>query len=240
MENFDKRNEEMIEKLGKDQQVIDSTRDWFAKVSKHEYSYHFKWMGVPIIQFPQDIVAMQEIIWNIKPDLIIETGIARGGSIIYYASLLELIGKGEVIGVDIDIRSHNRKAIENHPMYKRITMIQGSSIDESIVGQVKKHTVGKEKILVILDSNHTHSHVRKELDLYAPFVSKGSYLVAFDTVVEDMPADFFPDRPWSVGDNPKTAVWDFLKTNDNFVIDKNIQNKLQITVAPDGYLKRIR
>ena len=194
-------------------------------------------MGRPIIQFPQDIMAMQEIIWQVKPDFIVETGIAHGGSLIFYASMLELIGEGEVLGIDVDIRQHNRVEIEQHPMFKRITMIEGSSIDEEIAKQVYDLAKGKSRILLVLDSNHTHDHVLKELELYSPLVTKDSYLVVFDTVVEDMPEDFFPDRPWGKGNNPKTAVWEFLKKNKRFKVDKDIEAKLLITVAPDGYLK---
>jgi cephalosporin hydroxylase len=187
------------------------------------------------------MMAMQEIIWQVKPDLIIETGIAHGGSLIFYASMLELIG-GEsfVLGIDIDIRPHNREAIEEHPMAKRIKMIQGSSIDENIVEQVREFAAGKKRILVTLDSNHTHEHVLQELNFYSPLVTKDSYLVVFDTAVEDMPEDFFSNRPWSKGDNPKTAVQEFLETSDRFEIDNNIDHKILITVAPDGYLKCIK
>ncbi len=213
------------------------TNQWFVESCKYKYSYNFSWMGRPIIQFPQDIMAMQEIIWQVKPDLIVETGIAHGGSLIFYASMLELIGEGQVLGIDVDIRQHNRVEIEQHPMFKRITMIEGSSIDEEIAKQVYDLAKGKSRILLVLDSNHTHDHVLKELELYSPLVTKDSYLVVFDTVVEDMPEDFFPDRPWGKGNNPKTAVWEFLKTNKRFKVDKNIEAKLLITVAPDGYLK---
>jgi len=214
--------------------------DFVNQTADTQYTYNYTWMGRPIIQFPQDMVAMQELIWEIKPDLIIETGIAHGGSLVYYASLLELIGNGEIIGIDIDIRQHNRKAIEEHPMYKRISMIEGSSITQDTVDKVKEHVKGKKRILVSLDSSHTHEHVLKELELYSPFVTKDSYLVVFDTVVEDMPEDSFPDRPWGKGNNPKTAVWEFLKTNDDFIIDEQIDNKLLISVAPSGYLKRVK
>jgi cephalosporin hydroxylase len=213
------------------------TNQWFVESCKYKYSYNFSWMGRPIIQFPQDIMAMQEIIWQVKPDLIVETGIAHGGSLIFYASMLELIGEGQVLGIDVDIRQHNRVEIEQHPMFKRITMIEGSSIDEEIAKQVYDLAKGKSRILLVLDSNHTHDHVLKELELYSPLVTKDSYLVVFDTVVEDMPEDFFPDRPWGKGNNPKTAVWEFLKTNKRFEVDKDIEAKLLITVAPDGYLK---
>jgi cephalosporin hydroxylase len=205
-----------------------------------QYSYNFSWMGRPIIQYPQDMIAMQELIWDIKPDLIIETGIAHGGSLIFYASLLELIGHGEVLGIDIDIREHNRKEIEQHPMFRRISMLQGSSVSPDTIRQVTEKTAGKQKIMVCLDSNHTHAHVLQELEGYAPLVSKGSYLVVFDTIVEHLPDDYLPGRAWSKGDNPKTAVREFLKKNSDFVVDTDIDNKILVSVAPGGYLKRIK
>lgn len=227
----------MMNTMNNKDNLQELTNQWFVESCKYKYSYNFSWMGRPIIQFPQDIMAMQEIIWQVKPDLIVETGIAHGGSLIFYASMLELIGEGQVLGIDVDIRQHNRVEIEQHPMFKRITMIEGSSIDEEIAKQVYDLAKGKSRILLVLDSNHTHDHVLKELELYSPLVTKDSYLVVFDTVVEDMPEDFFPDRPWGKGNNPKTAVWEFLKTNKRFKVDKNIEAKLLITVAPDGYLK---
>ncbi len=216
-------------------------RKLLIKIAKYKYTYNFSWLGRPIIQFPQDMIAMQEIIWQIKPDLIIETGIAHGGSLIFYASMLELLGNnGQILGIDIDIREHNLVEIEKHPMFKRITMIEGSSIDEEIAKQVHDFTKDKKQIMVVLDSMHTHDHVLKELELYSPLVTKGSYCVVFDTVIDDLPDEMFPDRPWDKGNNPKTAVWEFLKTNDRFVVDKEIENKLLITVAPDGYLKCVK
>jgi len=230
-----------IEGLKSDRDVQAFSRIWVREITKYKYAYNFTWMDRPIIQFPQDMVVMQELIWQVKPDLIIETGIAHGGSLIFYASMLELIGEeGQILGLDIDIREHNRIEIEKHKMFKRITMIQGSSIDENIAKQVYEFAKDKQRVLVVLDSNHTHDHVLKELELYSPLVTKGSYLVVFDTVVEDMPEDFFPDRSWGKGNNPKTAVWEFLKQNDRFEIDKDIEAKLLITVAPDGYLKCVK
>ena len=224
---------------GQDAQLVALGQQFYNESAKHKYTYHFSWMGRPIIQCPQDMIAMQELIWSVRPDVIIETGIAHGGSILYYASLFELVGHGEVIGIDIDIRPHNREAIEAHPMSHRVSMIQGSSIDPALVDSVRERVAGK-KVLVVLDSNHTHEHVLEELRLYAPLVSVGSYCVVMDTVVEDMPEDAFPDRPWGKGDNPKTAVWAYLKENDSFEIDASVQNKLLITVASDGYLRRVR
>ena len=238
---FNREKLENIKKLGLNAHIHAISRQWIADVSLYKYSYNFTWLGRPIIQFPQDIVGMQEIIWQTKPDLVIETGIAHGGSLIFYASMMELLGgSGEVLGIDIDIREHNRIEIEKHPMFKRITMIQGSSTDEDIVQQVYNFAKDKKQILVALDSNHTHNHVLKELQCYSPLVTRGSYLVVFDTSIEDMPEGSFPDRPWDKGNNPKTAVWEFLRMTDRFKIDRGIENKLLITEAPDGYLKCIK
>lgn len=237
---FEKERQERLLENRNNKSLIDSAEKFNSASNKAKYSYNFSWMGRPIIQYPQDIIAMQELIWEVKPDLIIETGIAHGGSIIYYASLLELIGKGTVLGIDIDIREHNRKAIEAHPMFRRIKMLEGSSISEDMLKQVKQEASGKEKILVALDSNHTHEHVLAELRMYAGFVSKGSYLVVFDTIVENLPDYYLPNRPWKKGDNPMTAVEEFLKENSDFVIDESIDNKLLISVSPKGYLKRIK
>jgi len=236
---FQEECKERIDSYANNEELKAAAHQFNVISNRDKYSYNFSWMGRPIIQYPQDMIAMQELIWAIKPDLIIETGIAHGGSLIYYASILELLGKGEIVGIDIDIREHNRKAIESHPMFKRISMIQGSAIDMAIVEQVKEKAKGKETIMVSLDSNHTHEHVLEELKLYSPFVTKGSYCVVFDTIVEDMPAKMY-DRPWDVGNNPKTAVWEFMKNNDDFEIDRSIDNKLLISVAPEGYLKRIK
>ena len=237
---FEKRNKEFVKTMSKDIEFKKNSQEWFDTSLKYEYPYHFTWLGRPIIQYPQDIVVMQELIWKIKPDLVIETGIARGGSLIFTASILELIGKGDVIGIDIDIRKQNRKEIEKHHLFKRITIIEGSSIDKKIINDVSKHSAGKKKILVLLDSFHTHSHVLKELKAYSPLVKKGSYLVVFDTVVEDMPKNSFPNRPWDKGNNPKTAVNEFLKNNDRFKIDVNIERKLMITSSPSGFLKCVK
>lgn len=241
MDDFDEQNHRMIQQMAAAEELRDLTRKWFTATSRYEYSYHFKWLGRPIIQFPQDVIALQEIIWEVRPRLIIETGIARGGSLIFSASMLELLGgDGRVIGVDIDIREHNRAAIEAHPLSRRITMIQGSSIDDEVAAKVAREAEGNGPVLVILDSNHTHDHVMRELELYSGLVTKGSYLIVFDTVINEMPADFFPDRPWSPTDNPKTAVDEFLKRNSRFEVDREMETKLLITVAPGGYLRCIK
>jgi len=237
---FTEERKERILKNGNNSALQAAARTFNTESNKAQYSYNFSWMGRPIIQYPQDMIAMQEIIWDVKPELIIETGIAHGGSLIYYASLLELIGSGQVLGIDIDIREHNKREIQRHPMYKRITMIQGSSISHEVVEQVQEIARGKEKVVVCLDSNHTHEHVLNELNLYSPFVSLGSYIVAFDTIVEDLPEGYFSQkRPWGISNNPRTAVDQFLKANKNFTIDDSIDKKLLISVAPRGYLKRI-
>ncbi|WP_299290900.1 cephalosporin hydroxylase family protein [Nitrosopumilus sp.] len=238
--DFEKRNQKKIKSMVDDKEIEKISRKWFNRVFSYEYSYHFSWLGRPIIQFPQDMIAIQEIIWKTKPDIIIETGIAHGGSLIFSASILELIGKGKVIGIDIDIRKHNRKEIEKHPLKKRITMLEGSSLDGEILKQVKKLVKNKKKIVVFLDSYHTHEHVLRELEMYSPLVKNGSYVVVFDTMVEFMPKNSFPNRPWDKGNNPHTAVMDFLKKNKRFKIDKEIENKLLITSCPDGFLKCIK
>lgn len=235
-----------IRAQGEDEALQQTTREWMDRANARRYSYHFEWLGRPIIQYPQDIVAMQEIIWRVQPDLIIETGIAHGGSLIFSASMLELNAAcggpqdARVIGIDIDIRAHNRTAIEAHPLARRIAMIQGSSIAPETVAEVKQAAAGSRNILVVLDSNHTHAHVLAELEAYAGLTTAGSYCVVFDTVIDDMPASMFPDRPWGPGDNPKTAVRAFLESRPEFAIDSSIDHKLLITVAPDGYLKRTR
>jgi cephalosporin hydroxylase len=255
--NFKSDGIKEVLQQGADSELRDLTRDWMIAATKHKYSYHFEWLGMPIIQHPQDMIGVQQLIWDIKPDLIIETGIARGGSLIYYASILELVAKcgGEenfkVIGVDIDIREHNKKMILDHPMSRNIQMIEGSSVDKNIFDIVFESSKGYKKILVCLDSNHEHEHVLRELNIYSTLVSKGSYCIVFDTFVEDMPVEIITDRPWGKGNNPKTAVHDFLskikeapiKAIDgdvlSFEIDSEMEHRLLITSAPDGFLKRI-
>ncbi|MBC8113738.1 MAG: cephalosporin hydroxylase family protein [Candidatus Saccharimonas sp.] len=241
IDQFSQEVTDNIRRLREDKDVQSLSRIWLRETAPHKYTYNFTWMGRPIIQLPQDMIALQELVWQIKPDLIIETGIAHGGSIIYSASLLELLGgDGLVIGIDIDIRPHNRQAIEDHPMMKRIRLVQGSSIAPETVAEVRKLSEGRQRILVLLDSNHTHEHVLGELEAYAPLVKAGSYVIVYDTLVDDMPTSFFPDRPWGPGNNPKTAVHEFLQQTDRFEIDKDLDSKLLITVAPDGYLKCVK
>lgn len=243
--SFEQERRDRINANGHNEDLKASAYNFLKASIKPQYSYNFSWLGRPIIQYPQDIVAMQELVWQVKPDLVIEMGIAHGGSLIFFASMLELVAsctgiEGEVLGVDIDIRAHNRKAIEEHPMFKRISMIQGSSIAPEVIAQVVAKAEGKQRVLVCLDSNHTHDHVLAELEAYAPLTTKGSYCVVFDTMVEDMPKELAGDRPWGPGNNPKTAVFEYLKSHPEFQIDHDIQNKILVTVAPEGYLRRVR
>jgi cephalosporin hydroxylase len=247
---------ENISDLSKDDGVAGLALEFLKASGKHRYCYNFDWLGRPIIQYPQDVFAMQELIWRIRPDVVIETGIAHGGSLILSASLLAILDlcdaavngemldpakpKRKVVGVDIDIRPHNKAAIEAHPMANRIKMIQGSSVDPTVVAQVIAAVADVKTVMVVLDSNHTHDHVLAELQQYAPLVSKESYCVVFDTLIEHMPKEMFPDRPWGPGDNPMTAVDAYLNENPGFEIDAEMDAKLQISVAPRGYLKRVR
>lgn len=236
--SFKKEVREYIENIGNDEEIKKLSSQLSEKLFKAKYSYVFSWLGRPIIQYPQDLMAMQEIIFKVQPDLIIETGIAHGGSIIFYASMLELIGgDGTVVGVDIDIRKHNRDEIEQHRMFKRIKLIEGSSISEETIEKVRLETEGKKRIMVVLDSMHTHEHVLAELNLYSQFVTPGSYLAVFDTIVEDLPEGSSPNRPWEKGNNPKTAVWEFIKKNKRFVIDEEYDKKLALSCTHNGYLK---
>jgi cephalosporin hydroxylase len=240
-EEFREEVRRNAEALSGSEEVQKLSLDWMLATARHKYTYNFSWMGRPVIQFPQDLVAMQELIWRVQPDVIIETGIAHGGSLVFYSSMLELLGGDRIaIGIDIDIRAHNRAAIESHPMSARIRMVEGSSVERSTFDRVAALAEGRKSVLVALDSNHTHEHVLAELRLYSPLVTAGSYLVVFDTIVEQMPDDFFPDRPWGQGNNPHTAVQQFLAENDRFAVDEEFEKRLLITVAPGGYLKCLR
>lgn len=240
-EAFKQERAEAQKQMAQDAELKQKSVDWMLHADKYKYTYNFTWMGRPIIKYPQDVQIMQELIWNVKPDLIIETGIAHGGSIIFSSSMMELLGNGgKVIAVDIDIRQHNREEIEKHPMMKNITMLQGSSVDEKIVKQIADYAKGFKKVMVVLDSNHSHEHVYRELELYTPLVSLDSYILLPDTFVEFFPKGYVTDRPWDVGNNPYTAMESFLKTTTQFVKDESVTDKLLITEAlGGGYLKRI-
>lgn len=256
IEQFRDEVRKNIEGLAADADLQALSRVWIREIARHNWAYNFTWLGRPAIQFPNDTWALQELVWATRPDVVVETGIAHGGSLIASASLLAMLDycdavevgevldprqpKRRVVGVDIDIRAHNRAAIETHPMSGRIEMIQGSSIASEVVAQVHNAVGDAARVLVCLDSNHTHDHVLAELDAYTPLVTPGSYCIVFDTVIEDMPADMFPNRPWGPGDNPKTAVHAWLEDHPEFEIDALMDAKLQISVAPHGYLKRVR
>jgi cephalosporin hydroxylase len=245
MDHFDDEVRSRVAANGSDPALRAAADAFMNESIRAKYSYNFSWLGRPVIQYPQDIVAIQELVWSVQPDLVIETGIARGGSLVFLASMMELLAAcggpadGRVVGVDIDIRAENKVAIERHPLARRITMLQGSSVDESIVAQVRAIAKDHRRVMVILDSNHTHEHVLRELHAYAGLVSVGSYCLVMDTVVEDLAEHTYPDRPWGKGDNPRTAVRAFLEKQAGFEVDASLQNKLMVTVAPGGFLRRV-
>lgn len=253
---FSSQVEDNIRRMSEDADLGKMSLDWMIYCGgTYGYSYNFSWLGRPVIQYPADTVGLQEIIWRTRPDLIIETGIAHGGSLILSASLLAMLdytdavregrslnpmeSRRKVVGLDIDIRAHNRRAIEAHPLSHLIEMIEGSSTASEIVEETRRRSERYERVMVCLDSNHTHEHVLAELRAYAPLVTPDCYCIVFDTVIEDVPAGWFTDRPWDKGNNPKTAVFEFLRDNGDFEIDHSIHEKLQITVARDGFLKRL-
>lgn len=218
---------------------------WVNVGWSQRYSYTFSWMGRPMIQLPEDMIRMQEVIFAVKPDVIIETGIAHGGSLVFYASLCKAMEKGRVVGVDIEIRPHNREAIENHPLFPLITLIEGNSVDPAIVDQVRAQIRPNDKVLVLLDSKHSKEHVLSELDAYAPLVSKGSYIVAMDGIMEQVAGAprTQPDWAWN---NPRRAALEFVERSPNFTIEEppflfnegSISNR--VTYWPDGFIKRVR
>lgn len=243
--------QDIVERVGsyKNNESLQKASKFFFEqigIGKANYVYNFFWLGIPVIQIPQDLQALQEMIWEVKPDLIIETGIAWGGTLIYSASMLAIleacnsIENGHVLGIDIEIRPHNKEALMAHPLSHKITMLEGSSIDEKIIEQVKSFAKNYKRIMVCLDSDHTHDHVLAELEAYATCVSVGSYCMVGDTIIEDAPKEMLSNRPWGKGNNPKTAVWEYLKRTDCFEIDKTIEQKLLITGSPDGFLRKIK
>ena len=249
---FEKDCIEETQKQSEDNLFKELSHKWLNHSWKNKYTYHFSWLGRPIIQMPQDILALQEIIWKVKPDLIIETGIAHGGSICLSASLLALLEIADlkenpksklnrkVIGIDIDIRKHNKEKIEKHFLADKIEMLEASSVDIKTFKKVEKISKNYSKILVILDSNHTEEHVLQELTLYGSLVSKNSYCIVFDTIISEMASDFSNNRPWNRRNSPKTAINKFLKKEDKFIVDKSIDNKLLISMAPGGFLKKVK
>ncbi|WP_416898623.1 MAG: cephalosporin hydroxylase family protein [Minwuia sp.] len=231
-----------IDRMGLDDELRQKSLDWMLHADKYKYTYNYTWMGRPIIKFPNDMVIQQELMWELRPDLVIETGIAHGGSIIFTASMMQMMGiDGEVVGIDVDIRPHNRAELEAHPMIERVTMYEGNSVAEEIVEKVKKHATGKSCVMVILDSLHSHKHVYQELIAYAPMTTRGSYCILPDTFIEFFPKGYYSkSRPWDVGDNPHTAMMEYLEETDMFEIDKARTSKAMITETIDGYLKRVK
>ena len=218
-------------------ELSEAAEKWLKVASENRLSYEIDWLGMPIIQTPEDMILMQELLFRIKPDFVIETGVAHGGSLVYYASLLELLGKGKVIGIDIDIREHNRKVIEAHPMFKRIELIEGDSTSEEIIGKVRYLVPPGSKVIVCLDSNHMKAHVSKELELYKQFVQPECYIVVFDTHTSRMADLGSADKNYS-NNGPMEALNEFLINNKDFVID-NEYNKLYVSYSPNGYLRRV-
>jgi cephalosporin hydroxylase len=236
--DFKKERDKRIELFKSDKEFIEVSKNWRAMALERKYMNSFSWLGRPLIQFPGDVMAVQELISAIRPTVIIETGIAHGGSLILSSSMLKLNEiEGKVIGVDIDIRPHNRAAIENHRHADLITLYEGSSTDANVIEKIRSNIKQDDIVMVFLDSNHTHNHVLEELNAYSEMVSVGSYLVVFDTHVEDMPDEYvWTDRPWGKGNNPKTAVHEWIKHHQNFEIDNDIENQVMLTSAPDGFL----
>ena len=239
-DKFAEQVAENVRQLGADGELRDLSRRWVFHAARHNYTHNFRWLGLPIIQFPQDAFAVQELIWSYRPDLVIETGVARGGSLVFYASLLELLGHGEIMGIEVALQPANRLAIEQHPLAHRIHLIDGSSTAPATVNKVLAHPAAAGRVMVILDSDHTHAHVLAELRAYSPLVHAGGHLIVFDTAIEDAPEDQWPDRPWGRGNSPGSAVRAFLAENDRFVANRDVDDRLQISVAPGGYLKCVK
>lgn len=226
--------------LEQDNELQDLAIDLITKSDKHGHAYQWTWLDLPIIQSTEDIIAAQELVWKVKPDVIIETGIAWGGSIVFYASLLQLIGKGKIVGIDVALPQKNIDKIMAYPFSDRIELIKGSSIDQAIVDQAASHVNSGDTVMLMLDSNHTHEHVLKELEMYAHLVTKDSFIIVSDTVVEDIPPQEHRPRPWGPGDNPKTAVNAFLETADRFVLDPYYNAKALVTFDKGGYIKCVK
>jgi len=237
-EEFEAERRESVRRLGADRELRKTAIDLFARADRHNWSYQWSWLGVPVIQIPTDIVATQELVWDAKPDLIIETGIARGGSLVFFASLLQLLGRGTVLGIDVDIRPHNRQVIEEHPLAHRIRLLEGSSVDTAIVEEAGLHAASAERVMVILDSDHTHAHVAAELVAYAPLVTPGQYIIVADTIIEEIPEQVHRPRAWGPGDNPATAVAEFLPAHPEFELDQFLSSKLLLSSSAIGYLRR--
>jgi cephalosporin hydroxylase len=237
---FEEKKRRQASALAQDQHLFADAIDMLHAVDKYDYSYLWSWMGVPIIQLPADIITTQEVIWATKPDVIIETGVARGGSVLFMASILELIGKGKVIGVDIDIRAHNRDSIERHPMAKRVMLVEGPSNDPATLAKVRAGIPAGATAMVVLDSDHSRDHVLGELRTYGPLVTQGCYLVVADTVLGHLDFDQTPRNRAKVcfrGNEPLSALKAYLKETDRFEIDPVVNGKLILSSSPGGYLR---
>ncbi len=225
--------------LGADKALFEKSKDLIYDLDRHDYSYLWTWMGIPIIQLPADVLATQEVIWKTKPDIIIETGVARGGSVLFMASIVEMMGNGQVIGVDIDIRTHNRESIEAHPMSKRVTLIEGGSVDKDVLEKVRAEIPDGARVMVVLDSDHSRDHVLAECRAYGPMVTKDCYLVVADTLVGHVNEENAPknrSQLWYKGNDPLTATNDFLEEQDRFQVDAVTNGKLVLSSSPGGYL----
>lgn len=238
---FERHTRSQSVALGKDKAVFERSIDLLLDLDRYDYSYLWSWMGVPIIQLPADIMATQEVIWATKPDIIIETGVARGGSVLFMAAMLQLIGKGQVIGVDIDIRAHNRETIETHPMSGRIKLVEGSSIADDTLEKVRSLIPEGASVMVVLDSDHSRDHVLAELRALGPLVTSGCYIVVADTAAGHLDADRAPTKRskiWYKGNEPLTALNLYLEETDQFEVDPELNGKLVLSSSPGGYLRR--
>jgi cephalosporin hydroxylase len=237
--DFQEWRKKLLASQSKDIQFKDLSSNWMQLAVDNKYSYQFDWLGVPIIQMPEDLILFQDIVYQTQPDLIIETGVARGGSVVFWASIQKLCGiTGKVLGVDIEIRQHAKNAIFDSNFKDEIHLIEGSSVEDQVVNQVKNYVSQHKKIMVVLDSNHTHEHVLSELEIYSKFVTKDCFMLVLDTVIDDLNID--PDRSWGPGSSPKSAVKEFMsKNSEEFIHEQSYENRALLSVAPYGYWRKI-
>lgn len=239
-EEFRGLQKQSAKEMAADSKLTEDSRDLLFRADQHRWIHQGTWLGEPVLNLPQDMFALQEIIFKTRPEYIIEIGVAWGGSLLFYSTLLEVLGGGEIIGVDIFIPDDLKQRLNSHgKLSERIHLINGSSVEQDTVDKVKAITGDSRKTMILLDSNHTHEHVYKELQLYAPLVEKGYYLICGDTIVEDIPEQNYRDRPWGPGDNPKTALNAFMKETNRFEVDSELENKLLFSCNPGGYLRCI-
>ncbi|OQA00607.1 MAG: Rhamnosyl O-methyltransferase precursor [Planctomycetes bacterium ADurb.Bin401] len=240
-QEFEKLRIDSAAQMAADKKLKADALDVLVRADHHRWIHQTNWMGEPILNLPQDMFAIQDIICRTKPKYIIESGVAWGGSLLFYSTIMEAIDGGKIIGIDTYIPDDLRERLNSHgKISQRITLINGSSVEQTTVDKVRAIIGDCREVMVVLDSFHTHEHVLNELRLYSPLVGKGFYLVCGDTIVEDIPEQTHRTRPWGRGNNPKTALWQFLKENDRFETDKETDNKLLLTCNPDGYLKCVK